>query len=134
MKLSLCVHFLFLLSQGWKTRGLAGSPQSTLSGIGSWSGRSAVSGDGTPNGSSRVPSPSTTPFGDLNDPWEVIYAAAGQVARLKMNGHVSPFDPQSNRGLLSLPRAAPAKNPNNTVGNSFSNHAPPQVRLLSPLK
>ncbi|XP_073226617.1 uncharacterized protein [Cicer arietinum] len=67
-----------------KTRDLAGSPQSTLSGIGSWSGRSNSSGSGSPNGNSRVPSPVTAPF---NDPWEVIYAAAGQVARLKMNNN-----------------------------------------------
>ena len=65
-------------------RGLAGSPQSILSGIGSWSGRSGGSGDGSPNGSSRVPSPTTTPFKSTNDAWDVLYAAAGEVARLKM--------------------------------------------------
>lgn len=76
-----------------KTQGLVGSPQSTLTGFGSWSGRSAGSGDGSPNGYSRVPSPSTTPFDENNDPWEVIYAAAGQVARLKINNnHVSEYD------------------------------------------
>ncbi|XP_015956573.1 uncharacterized protein LOC107480884 [Arachis duranensis] len=105
-----------------KTRGMAGSPQSTLSGIGSWSGRSLVSGEGTPNGSSRVPSPSTTPFADQNDPWEVIYQAAGQVARMKLNDHVS----QSNRGFLNSARATAAapKNLHTTVCRSFCNHAP----------
>ncbi|CAJ1862855.1 unnamed protein product [Sphenostylis stenocarpa] len=88
-----------------KTQGLVGSPQSTLSGIGSWSGGSAGSGDGSPNGYSRVPSPSTTQFDENNDPWEVIYAAAGQVARWKMNNsHVSQFDVQNSRGLLTHSR------------------------------
>lgn len=70
-----------------KTRDMAGSPQSILSGIGSWSTGSNRSGNGSPNGNSRVPSPVTAPF---TDPWEVIYAAAGQVARLKMNNLVGP--------------------------------------------
>ncbi|MED6125680.1 hypothetical protein PIB30_070904 [Stylosanthes scabra] len=98
--------------EGCKSGAMAGSPQSTLSGFGSWSGRSLVSGEGTPNGSSRVPSPSTTPLPDQNDPWDVIYQAAGQVARMKMNGHVS----QSNRAFLNPPRA--------TACHSFCNHAP----------
>ncbi|ESW35485.1 hypothetical protein PHAVU_001G238700 [Phaseolus vulgaris] len=85
-----------------KAQGLVGSPQSTLTGFGSWSGRSAVSGDGSPNGYSRVPSPSTTPFDENNDPWEVIYAAAGQVARLKINNnHVSQYDFQNSRGSVT---------------------------------
>ncbi|KAJ1389165.1 hypothetical protein SESBI_38516 [Sesbania bispinosa] len=89
-----------------KTRGLAGSPQSTLSGIGSWSGRS----DGSPNGSTRVPSPTTTPFSAANDAWDVLYAAAGQVARLKMNNEASKLDFQ-NRGLLGgLPPPIAAEN------------------------
>ncbi|RDY06894.1 hypothetical protein CR513_09062, partial [Mucuna pruriens] len=88
-----------------KCRGLVGSPQSTLSGIGSWSGRSGVSGDGSPNGYSRVPSPSTTPFDEKKDPWEVIYAAAGEVARLKIkNNQVPQFDFPNNRALLTHPR------------------------------
>ncbi|CAL0334863.1 unnamed protein product [Lupinus luteus] len=72
---------------------LAMSPQSTLNGIGSWSG------DGSPNGSSPVPSPSTTPFCENNDPQEAIYAAAEQVARLKyLNSETSSFGFQ-NRGF-----------------------------------
>ncbi|KAI4299472.1 hypothetical protein L6164_032932 [Bauhinia variegata] len=88
-----------------KTLGVARSPQSTLSGIGSWSGRSAVSGDGSPNGPSQVPSPPTTPFSAKISSWDVIYAAAGEVARLKVNGEVSRYDFQ-NRELLGPPRAA----------------------------
>ncbi|WVZ25828.1 hypothetical protein V8G54_004372 [Vigna mungo] len=78
-------------------RGLASSPQSILSGIGNWSGRSGGSGDGSPNGSSRVPSPTTMLFKPTNDVWDVLYAAVGQVARLRINdenggvfGGVSP--------------------------------------------
>lgn len=88
-----------------RTRVLSGSPQSTLSGIGSWSGRSVFSGEGSPNGSSRVPSPTTTPFGDKNDPWEVIYAAAGQVARLKYINETQSFGFQ-NKTPLGLPHAS----------------------------
>lgn len=101
---------------------IAGSPQSTPSGIGSWSGRSAVSSNGSPNGSSRFPSPPTTPFGASNDTWDLIYAAAGQVARLKMSGESPKYNHQ-NRGLLTPPKlkteASMAKGSN--VG-LYSNH------------
>ncbi|KAL0003232.1 hypothetical protein SO802_017013 [Lithocarpus litseifolius] len=86
---------------------IAGSPQSTLSGIGSWSGRSGVSSNGSPNGPSQFPSPPTTPFGAQNDTWDLIYAAAGQVARLKVSGESQKYNPQS-RGLLSYPNTTPA--------------------------
>lgn len=71
-----------------KTRDLAGSPQSTLTGMG---GRCGGSGDGSPNSHSGVPS----------DPWEVIYAAAGQVARLKMHAQVSQLHFQNNQYQVS---------------------------------
>ncbi|KAM1780189.1 hypothetical protein ACFX12_041483 [Malus domestica] len=82
---------------------MSGSPQSTLSGIGSWSS------NGSPTGpSSQVPSPPTTPFGAQNDIWELIYAAAGQVARLKMTnslGGATEFGGNHGRGgLLGPPR------------------------------
>ncbi|MED6124031.1 hypothetical protein PIB30_055151 [Stylosanthes scabra] len=106
------------------TRVLAGSPQSILSGIGSWSGRSAGSGDGSPEGGcSRVPSP----FSAANDAWEVISAAAGQVARLKMhagNGNsaalASKLDFQTRGVLGGLPHATAS------FGNlpQIYNHAP----------
>lgn len=84
---------------------MAGSPQSTLAGIGSWSGRSGGgSSEGSPNGSTRVPSPTTVPFSGGNDAWDVLYAAAGEVARLKMNGEVK-------RGVLGgLPSPTMAEN------------------------
>ncbi|KAK6135858.1 hypothetical protein DH2020_030405 [Rehmannia glutinosa] len=60
------------------------SPQSTLAHLGSWTGRSAGgSSNGSPNG---VPSPPTTPLGAEYDAvGDLIYRAAGQVARLKLN-------------------------------------------------
>ncbi|EEF31964.1 uncharacterized protein LOC8287272 [Ricinus communis] len=72
---------------------MAGSPESTLSGIGSWS----VSSNGSPNG---VLSPPTTPFGVKNDTWDLIYAAAGQVARLKMSNEGSKCNNFQERGSL----------------------------------
>ncbi|GFZ14946.1 hypothetical protein Acr_24g0011360 [Actinidia rufa] len=89
---------------------LSVSPQSTLSAVGSWSG------NGSPNGPSQVPSPPATPLGG-NDAWDLIYAAAGQVARLKMNCGEGP---PKGRGLLAPPRiltplqhpAPPVKKPN----------------------
>ncbi|RDX85164.1 hypothetical protein CR513_33683, partial [Mucuna pruriens] len=104
-------------------RGLARSPQSILSGMGSWSGRSGGSGDGSPNGSSRVPSPTTTPFMGTNDAWDVLYAAAGQVARLKMNDEASSKFDFQNRGLLGgLPPPLVAENA------FFANQGVSQVR------
>ncbi|KAL5567643.1 hypothetical protein UlMin_024218 [Ulmus minor] len=85
---------------------LSGSPQSTLTGIGSWSG--------SPNGPSQVTSPPTTPFGAKNDTWDLIYAAAGEVARLKMSGE-EPKLGQQGRGLLGPARSTnpSVRNPNN---------------------
>ncbi|PON87615.1 TIP41-like protein [Trema orientale] len=95
---------------------LAGSPQSTLSGIGSWSGRSTISSNGSPNGPSQVVSPPTTPFGANNDTWDLIYAAAGQVARLKISNEEAKLA-NRGRGLLGPPRIPsplpPVRNPNN---------------------
>ncbi|XVF24001.1 hypothetical protein REPUB_Repub13aG0089000 [Reevesia pubescens] len=75
------------LCKNEKTGGLASSPQSTLSGLGSWS----ASSNGSPNGPSQVPSPPTTPFGAQNDTWDLIYAAASQVARLKMSNEAPKY-------------------------------------------
>lgn len=109
-------------------RGLAGSPQSILSGIGSWSGRSGGSGDGSPNGSSRVPSPTTTPFKSTNDAWDVLYAAAGEVARLKMNDLVSSKYDFQNRGVLGgFPPPVAAENV------FFPNQGVSQVSYLNKL-
>ncbi|XAR66226.1 hypothetical protein NMG60_11012376 [Bertholletia excelsa] len=77
-----------------KSRVSSGSPQSTLGAVESWSGSS--------NGPSQVPSPPTTPPGGDNDAWDLIYAAAGQVARLKMNGGEGP---PGSRGFLGHSRS-----------------------------
>lgn len=120
--------FRLMLTQ--KTWALAGSPQSTLSAVGTWSGRSTVSSNGSPNGRSRVSSPPTTPLSEKTDAWELIYAAAGQAARLKMTGDGTKY--QQGRGLLGPPRspipvpAQQAKNANagfysyQTLSNSLS--------------
>lgn len=114
---------------------MAGSPQSTLGGIGSWSGRSAVSSNGSSNGPSQVPSPPTTPFGASNDALDVIYAAAGQVARLKMSGE-SPKNSYQSRGLLAPPMSTtPVSTEKSCYFGLYSNqsvaHNLPQVTQVS---
>ncbi|TXG49885.1 hypothetical protein EZV62_025760 [Acer yangbiense] len=81
---------------------MSGSPESTLSGIGSWS----MSSSDSPNGSSLVSSPPATPFSCQNDTWDLISAAAGQVARLKMsNEALNKHNINSNgRGLIAPPK------------------------------
>ncbi|XP_009758884.1 uncharacterized protein [Nicotiana sylvestris] len=101
----------------------SGSPQSTLAQIGSWSVRSSGSSDGSPNGLSQVSSPPTSPLGAQNDAWNLIYQAAGQVARMKMHGW---FRPTRNQGLPGPPRSvhhpvhtsAPMKSPNSSFSNN----------------
>uniref|UniRef100_A0A803M3K5 Uncharacterized protein n=1 Tax=Chenopodium quinoa TaxID=63459 RepID=A0A803M3K5_CHEQI len=87
------------------------SPQSTLTGFGPWSNRSGFSSNGSPNGPSpRVPSPPVTPPPKNDAAWELLYEAAGQVARLKMNAIAAQVNQQhhsnnqQNRGLLVAPR------------------------------
>lgn len=116
---------------------MAGSPQSTLSGIGSWSGRSTISGNGSPNGPLQVVSPPTTPFGARNDTWDLIYAAAGQVARLKMSGEEAKLNHHGSRGLLGPPRTpSPSlpsvRNPNSGLySNQGLSQNLAQVKLFS---
>ncbi|KAI4306773.1 hypothetical protein L6164_030021 [Bauhinia variegata] len=118
-------------AEGQKTWGVARSPQSTPSGTGSWSGRSAVSGDGSPNGHSQIPSPPTTPFSAKNNAWDVIYAAAGEVARLKIYGEVSKYD-FPNRELLGPRRAATlvtaAKTHSSVLYSNQSLNQPSQIQ------
>ncbi|KAJ4719924.1 TIP41-like protein [Melia azedarach] len=91
------------LERSWA---VAGSPESTLSGIGSWS----VSSNGSPNGSSLVSSPPTTPFGGQNDTWDLISAAAGQVARLKMSNSTEAVKYNNNNShaktLVAPPKSS----------------------------
>ncbi|GAB2302221.1 hypothetical protein Dimus_036238, partial [Dionaea muscipula] len=102
---------------------LATSPQSTLPGFGSWANRS---GNVTPSGPSRVASPPPTP---PSDSWELILAAAGQVARMKMMAAQAQISHQ-NQGLLGPPRNPPSsafavpKNPNTDISSLYSLPAP----------
>ncbi|XP_020526619.1 uncharacterized protein LOC18440207 isoform X2 [Amborella trichopoda] len=82
---------------------LSGSPQSTLCGIGSWSGCSNASNGsrGSSNGPSQVSSPPSTPLNHKEDAWNLLYEAAGQVVRLKMNDEASKLH---SRGLLGPPK------------------------------
>ncbi|GFP86340.1 hypothetical protein PHJA_000777800 [Phtheirospermum japonicum] len=79
------------------------SPQSTLSHLWSFSARSAGgSSNGSPNG---VTSPPATPLGAEKDAvGELIYRAAGQVAKLKLNGGDVP-GPAKHSGLPGPPRS-----------------------------
>ncbi|KAK6933083.1 hypothetical protein RJ641_035977 [Dillenia turbinata] len=89
--------------EGWV---LGSSPQSTLSGLGSWAG--------SPTGLSQMSSPPTTPpVKDKNDDaWDLIFAAAGQVARMKVHSEtlkyysdVSNSHPHDyERSLLGVPK------------------------------
>uniref|UniRef100_A0A2P2JLK4 Uncharacterized protein n=1 Tax=Rhizophora mucronata TaxID=61149 RepID=A0A2P2JLK4_RHIMU len=70
-----------------------GSPESTPSGIGSLSASSNVSLNGGL-------SPPATHFEPKNKTWDLIYAAAGEVARLKMGSEVQRYGCQQGGGLL----------------------------------
>ncbi|GLT89115.1 hypothetical protein SLE2022_071130 [Rubroshorea leprosula] len=95
---------------------MASSPQSTLSGIGSWS----VSSNGSPNGPSQAPSPPTTPFGAQNDAWDLIYEAAGQVARLKVSGEAPKCNHNGHHGR-ALPRTQNQSLAKNPISGLYSN-------------
>ncbi|KAK6156171.1 hypothetical protein DH2020_010419 [Rehmannia glutinosa] len=93
------------------------SPQSTLAHFGSCTGRSAGgSSNGSPNG---VPSPPTTPLGAEYDAvGDLIYRAAGQVARLKLNrGDGLGPGPTMDKGLLGPPKTLAQFYPENKTPN-----------------
>lgn len=99
-------HFMFSFSDGshfsQKRWLMSTSPQSTLSHMSSWNGRSAGgSTNGSPNG---FPSPPTTPKNDAVE--DLIYLAAGQVARLKLNGG-GVAGPTKPKALVAPPRSLP---------------------------
>lgn len=86
---------------------VAGSPQSTLCAVGNWSSCGLGSTSGSSRGPSRVSSPSsTTPMYEKEeDAWELLYAAAGQVVRMKLNDETLKFH---GRGVLGPPRKLPS--------------------------
>ncbi|KAJ8624322.1 hypothetical protein MRB53_032852 [Persea americana] len=94
-------------SPGFSKGVVAGSPQSTLCTMGTWSSSGLGSSSGSSNGPSQVPSPtSATPLYEKEvDAWELLYAAAGQVVRMKMNDETLKFH---NRGVLGSPRKLPS--------------------------
>ena len=112
----------------------SGSPQSTLVAAGNWSGLSPVSSNGSPNGPSQVSSPTAATVGP-NDAWDLFYAAAGQLARLKMNGEGPPksrglIDP--HRSFSSFHQLPPVKKPNSGFCSNqclSSNNFPPATQV-----
>ncbi|XP_021897389.1 uncharacterized protein LOC110814282 [Carica papaya] len=98
-------------SENAKGRVMSGSPQSTLCTVGSGCGCKQGSNQGSPNCQSRVSSPPGA--------WDLLYAAAGEVARMRMNEKSYGYN--HGRGLLGPPGkpspvSVPAKNPNIDVG------------------
>lgn len=97
----------------------SGSPQSTLCAVGSGCGCRQGSSRGSPNGPSHGSSPPAT--------WDLLYAAAGEVARMRMSeeGYGGYHHHQQNKGLLGpqrkpTPISVPLKNPAIDV-NFYSN-------------
>ncbi|XP_068669167.1 uncharacterized protein [Aristolochia californica] len=82
-------------------RVMAGSPQSTLCAVDCWNFHSHGSSRNSPNGQSQVSSPPSTPLNHKEDAWDLLYAAAGQVVRMKMNDEAQR---SHGRGLLGPPR------------------------------
>lgn len=110
-----------------KARFVSGSPQSTLCTVGRGCGCRQGSSRGSPGCQSQVSSPSET--------WDLLYAAAGEVARMRMNEESYGYH-QHNGGLLCPPRkpspiSVPLKNhhPNHfdSAGGIYSR----QHQLLS---
>ncbi|XWS07688.1 hypothetical protein CRYUN_Cryun41cG0011300 [Craigia yunnanensis] len=105
------------LDKNEKNGGLASSPQSTLSGLGSW----LASSNGSPNCPSQVHSPPTTPFVAQNDTWDLVYAAAGQVARLKMSNEAPKYSNLNyGRGLHKTQNHTFVKNSSSGLYSSQS--------------
>ncbi|KAB1200267.1 hypothetical protein CJ030_MR0G007693 [Morella rubra] len=81
---------------------VSGSPQSTLCEVGTGCGCRQGSSHGSPNGPSQVSSPPAT--------WDLLYAAAGEVARMRMNEEA--YGLTHGRGLLGpLRKPSPATVP-----------------------
>lgn len=78
-----------------KTRFVSGSPQSTLCMVGRGCGCRQGSSRGSSSCQSQVSSPPET--------WDLLFAAAGEVARMRMNEESYGYH-QHNKGLLGPPR------------------------------
>lgn len=107
-------------SQSTKAWVKTGSPQSTLCAVGSGCcGCRQGSSRGSPNGTSHVSSPPGT--------WDLLYAAAGEVARMRMNEDGLGYN--YNRGLLNTPnKPSPLlKNQNQKLDSGFYSTQTPSL-------
>jgi hypothetical protein len=96
------------------------SPTSWSSG--SWSSGSLLSGSrssskGSSRVSSQVSSPSSAPSSGYHDAWDTLYAAAGEVVRLKMNE-------EKKASVFSTERHSPTK----ALSPGVRAHLPQQIR------
>uniref|UniRef100_A0A5B7A8E9 Uncharacterized protein n=1 Tax=Davidia involucrata TaxID=16924 RepID=A0A5B7A8E9_DAVIN len=102
-----------------KSSTLSGSPQSTLCPVLGGCGCKPGSSRGSPNAPSQMSSPPPAALMGRNEAdWDLLYAAAGEVAKMRLieEGSTGYYH---NRGLLGLPRkpspvAVPLKNLNPT--------------------
>ncbi|XP_062095420.1 uncharacterized protein LOC133801257 [Humulus lupulus] len=95
-------------SENGKPRTMSGSPQSTLCAVGNGCGCGQGSSRESPKAHSRVSSPPET--------WDLLNAAAGEVAKMRMNEEEYMF--YHSRGLLGPPtKPSPVANtPNPDIG------------------
>ncbi|KAK3037480.1 hypothetical protein RJ639_031974 [Escallonia herrerae] len=119
--------------QNTKSWGMATSPQSTLcNDMGGGCGCKIGSSRGSPNCLSQVssPPPSTAALNRNDSAWGLLYAAAGEVARMRMieEGARSYYQ---NRGRVAAPPACkpspisvPLKNPNPNSNLAFHSNQP----------
>ncbi|CAA6655057.1 unnamed protein product [Spirodela intermedia] len=87
----------------WSVTPPVGSPQSTLCAFGGMNGSSRESS----NGPSLVSSPPSSPLEQYkDDAWDLLYAAAGQVMRMRLNDECD--QQHTGRGLLGQPVRKPS--------------------------
>ncbi|RVX05986.1 hypothetical protein CK203_018662 [Vitis vinifera] len=113
-------HGFVYENKRYVTWGMAGSPQSTLCAVGGGCGCKQASSRGSPISPSQVSSPPAT--------WDLLYAAAGEVAKIRMNDEEYGY--QQSRGLLAPPRkpspiSVPVKNANTDADST------PTIRFLT---
>ncbi|KAL3531755.1 hypothetical protein ACH5RR_005276 [Cinchona calisaya] len=98
---------------GW---GLSGSPQSTLqSALCGGCGCNHGSSRGSPNCPLQVASP-TTVMNGKDAAWDLLYAAAGEVARLRMIEGAAGFHPRKNGPIVPPIKPSPISLPQRTSG------------------
>ncbi|KAJ3668907.1 hypothetical protein LUZ60_010857 [Juncus effusus] len=100
---------------------MAGSPQSTLY------------GHDSSNGPSQVNSPPSSPLEQSKeDPWDLLYEAADQVMRMRMNDHIQNQYSQAFRGHGILGSATKASQPiSNPIRNPYAGLYPNHNSVLT---